>query len=204
MEDLVLSAIGDTLKALNKTTTWSFVFLLATAASALQRGQKIKFGDFEIDTNYAGTLTFALLCGINFEILRLLQNLSFLFSRTGTKIDQAIMFIRTYPWMLNPFTETSGGYGLFTDNFGFALLLMLWWFGFHTGMFLNQDSKSISIGLILSMVYLAFGILSMLKIFSLLSLVNDDTLLIKQGILIVAIPLGAYGLRKIFYSISED
>lgn len=198
MDELFLAAISSTLDALDKTTSWAVVALVATAFSGIQRDKKIKVGDFEISSKYAGVVTFAILCGLNFEILRLLQNLSFLLDNVGSKLENAKIIITTHSWILNPFAQTSGILGLFTDNLGLALLLLIWWLGFHTGFFLHQTTKQIWIGYLLSSIYLVLGLVSMIMIMSLVAQVNNDTAIIKQVLLFIAIPIGAFGLRVFF------
>jgi hypothetical protein len=198
MDDQILSAISATLDALDKATSWAFIALLATAISGFQRDKKIKIGGLEIDSKYASNVTFAILCGINFITIRLLQNLIFLFDVAGSKTEQAKFLINIHPWVFNPFAETSGFLSYITDNLGLALLLLLWWLGFHTGFFLHRGANKAWIGNLLSILYLILGLTSMVLIMLFMAKVNSDTFLIKQILLFVAIPIGAFGLRAFF------
>lgn len=198
MDEQILPAIEATLDALDKATSWAFVALLATAISGFQRDKKIKIGGFEIEGKYAGNVTFAILCSINFITLRLLQNLIFLFDVAGTKAEQAKFLINIHPWVFNPFAETSGFLSYITDNLGIALLLLLWWLGFHTGFYLHRDSKQAWVSNLLSTIYLVLGLTSMVLIMLFMAKVNSETIIIKQILLFVAIPIGAFGLRVFF------
>ncbi|MCC7190418.1 MAG: hypothetical protein IT312_16900 [Anaerolineales bacterium] len=198
MDELFLAAISSTLDALDKTTSWAVVALLATAISGIQRDKKIKVGDFEISSKYAGVVTFAILCGLNFEILRLLQNLSFLLSNVGSKLENAKIIITTHSWIFNPFAQTSGILSPFTDNLGLALLLLIWWLGYHTGFFLHQTTQRAWTGYLLSAIYLVLGLVSMILIISLIAQINEGTAIVKQVLLFIAIPIGAFGLRVFF------
>lgn len=198
MDELFLAAISATLDSLDKATSWAFVALVATAISGSQGDKKIKIGEIEISSQYAGTVTFAILCGLNFQVLRLLQNLSFLFSNVGLKTENARVIITTHSWILNPFAQTSGVLSPFTDNLGLALLLLLWWLGFHTGFFLHRNTKRAWIENLLTIIYLVFGLISMVLIMTLMTKINNDTAIIKQILLFIAIPIGAFGLRVFF------
>jgi hypothetical protein len=198
MDEQILPAISATLDALDKATLWAFVALLATAISGFQRDKKIKIGGFEIDSKYASNVTFAILCSINFVTLRLLQNLVFLFDVAGTKAEQAKFLTNIHPWVFNPFAETSGFLSYVTDNLGLALLLLLWWFGFHTGFFLHRNTKQAWISNLLSIIYLLLGLTSMVLIMAFMAKVNSETVIIKEILLFVAIPIGAFGLRVFF------
>jgi hypothetical protein len=198
MDDQILPAISATLAALDKATSWAFVALLATAISGLQQDKKIKIGGFEIDGKYASNVTFAILCGINFITLRLLQNLVFFFDVAGSKTEQAKFLINSNPWVFNPFAETSGFLSYVTDNLGLALLLLLWWLGFHTGFFLHRGAKQVWISNILSIIYLLLGLTSMVLIMMFMAKVNSGTAIIKIALLFIAIPFGAGGLRVLF------
>ena len=198
MEDQILPAISATLDSLDKTTSWAFVALLATAISGFQRDKKINIGGLEIDSKHASNVTFAILCGINFITLRLLQNLVFLFDVVGSKMEQARFLVNAHPWAFNPFSETSGFLSYITDNLGLALLLLLWWLGFHTGFFLHRGTKQAWISNLLSVIYLVLGLTSMVLIMLLMAKVNSETIIIKQILLFVAIPIGAFGLRAFF------
>lgn len=200
MDEQILPAISATLDALDKATSWAFVALLATAVSGFQRDKKIKIGGLEIDGKYASNVTFAILCSINFITLRLLQNLVFLFDVAGMKMEQAKFLINTHPWFFNPFAETSGFLSYVTDNLGLALLLLLWWLGFHTGFFLPRNTKQTWVNNLLSMIYLVLGLTSMVFIMVFMAKVNSETIIIKQILLFVAIPIGAFGLRVFFHT----
>ncbi len=204
MEDQILPAISATLDALDKATLWAFVALLATAVSGFQQDKKIKIGGFEIDSKYASNVTFAILCGISFVTLRLLQNLVFFFNMADSKTEQAKFLVNAHPWVFNPFAETSGVLSYVTDNLGLALLLLLWWLGFHTGFYLHRGTKQVWIGNLLSVIYVVLGLTSMVLIMLFMSKVNRETFLIKQILLFVAMPIGAFGLRVFFRTKSME
>lgn len=200
MDEQILPAVSATLDALDKATSWAFVALLATAISGFQRDKKIKIGGFEIEGKYASNVTFAILCSINFVTLRLLQNLFFLFDVAGTKAEQAKFLINIHPWIFNPFAETSSFLSYVTDNLGLALLLLLWWLGFHTGFFLHRDTKHAWVSILLSVIYLVLGLTSMVLIMLFMIKVNGQTIIIKQVLLFIFIPIGAFGLRVFFHT----
>lgn len=200
LENQLVSGLASDLKSLESIATWSFVALGAAVISAVQGETKVKVGSFEIGRQHAGVVVFAVLCGLTFQAMRLLQNLAYALSQITINAEQAKLIIRTNPWLLNPFSETSGIISPFTDNWGYALLLILWWFGFHTGIFLLQGASTYlkRIGYLLMGLYLLFGLISMFIISRLIAQVNVETGVIKQIILFGAIPVGAFGIGYMF------
>ena len=204
MEDQYLSIISSTLDKLDKATSWALVALVAAALSSLQRQKRINIAGFEIDKEYAGGVMFVILCGLNFQSMRLLQNLRYLYDQTSLQAE-ATLLVRTHPWFFNPFSETTGLFSQIADNIGFALLLLLWWLGFHTGFFLlrGMGGRWNIIGIALSQVYLILGLISIALISPLMREINTTTWFVKHALFIAVIPVGAFGIGSIFRRIQS-
>nr|WP_281721321.1 hypothetical protein [Nitrosomonas nitrosa] len=209
MDDTVLSSISSILDKLDGVTSLALVVLVAVMLATVQKDEKIKIASVEVAKEYAGVSLFALLCGLIFHGLRLLQNLNALFAQISSStsaFDQAIISIRYHSWFFNPFAETSGNISFLTDNIGYSLLLLLWWLGFHTGFFLLRDTTRTwrVIGIAFFFTYLIFGLLSMMQIASLIEIVNDDTKIAKQIILLFMIPVGSLGVRLLMNRLDRE
>ena len=200
IENQLVSSVSPTLNSLESVVTWGFIALLAAAISGIQNEQKIKLGSFELEKQYAGVAILVALCGLEFQAMRLFQNLAYVLSQVVANSEQAKLALRTHPWFFNPFSENSGFISAFTDNLGFALLLILWWFGFHTSFFMLRGASLTArrIGIVLSLLYLLFGLVSTYMISTLIAQVNVETSLLKQIMLYSAIPIGAFGFGYLF------
>lgn len=189
--------------ALSEITGFSLVFLVATVFSGFQSSEKIEILGFEVRTRVATIVLFGILCGLIFNLTRLLLIISHLLSQLDGSQNrgQAIIILQTHSWVFNPFAQTSGTWSFLLDNLGLALLLLIWWLGFHTGYFLLKGTNlSLSTSVsswILSLFYLVFGLNAMIIIMNLVKEINPETVWIKFCCLFLSIPIGAFGLRKV-------
>ena len=186
--------------ALKEASSFVFVTLLVTALSGIQKETKIKIGSFEITKEYAGVVLFATLCALVFHFFKLFNNLASLRSQLPvSRIEEADFIIRANPWIFNPFSETDTPLNFLSDNLGFGLLLTIWWLGFHTGLFYSERSGRIwvLVGRLLAMVYLTFGLITMIIISQLISEINTQ-FLFKHILMLVFVPVGALGIRRAY------
>lgn len=205
IEKQLMSNLSSTLDALEKTISWAFLALVATILSAMQTKDKIiKLGTFDISREYAGGAMFATLCILCFQAIRLFQNLAYSLDLTGN-MEQATFVLRTHTWIFNPFSETSGYFSFLTNNLGLALLLLLWWLGFHTGFYLLRGTNKTwkGIGTTLSIIYLIFGLVNLYLIIILINRINVQTSFIKVNLLLGAIPIGAIGVGFLFNKVQS-
>ena len=204
-ENEILDNLKISMESLEKTTTWGILLLFATLIAALFTTNSIVISGINIPKNISGIVTFGILCSLNFKVFHLLQNIKSLLKIIEPKTEIAHMKIRFHPWVLNPFSETQGRLSLFSDNFGYALLLLFWWTGAQTGFFLIrtgvQDPKLKTIGIILFFVYLCLGLMSMFLISDLISTVCKEkvSIRLKMFLTFIAIPIGSFGLKHLFF-----
>ncbi|MEM6716893.1 MAG: hypothetical protein AAF622_17650, partial [Cyanobacteria bacterium P01_C01_bin.147] len=159
---------------------------------------------FEIRTQIATVVLFGILCGLTFNLTRLLSIVSYLLSQldASPRIEEAIIILQTHPWVFNPFSQTSGSLSFLLDNLGLSLLIVAWWLGFHTGFFISRDARlSLSISVtswILSLFYFGLGLAALMLTIGLINEINPETKWIKISGLFLFTPIGALGLRRIF------
>jgi hypothetical protein len=200
-QDAAFESLKATLDALENTTSWGILTLFATLTSTLFTTADISLSGITIPRNMAGIALFGILCGLNFKMLRLLQNVKTLLRLMEPNLDLAHMAIRLHAWVLNPFSETQGPFKWLSDNLGYALLLLAWWAGAQIGFILlepnAQQPELLIVALSLFVVYLALGLMSMILIHDLIGLICKERLAvgIKMTLTFVAIPAGAIGLR---------
>ncbi|MEM9120353.1 MAG: hypothetical protein AAGD09_21080 [Cyanobacteria bacterium P01_F01_bin.56] len=204
MEEQIISNISSTMDALSEITGFSLVFLIATVFSGFQKSDKIEILGFEIRTQIATVVLFGILCGLTFNLTRLLSIVSYLLSQldASPRIEEAIIILQTHPWVFNPFSQTSGSLSFLLDNLGLSLLIVAWWLGFHTGFFISRDARlnlSISVtSWILSLFYFGLGLAALMLTIGLINEINPETKWIKISGLFLFTPIGALGLRRIF------
>lgn len=193
--------------ALSGITGFCLTFLAATAFSELQGTEKIQVLGLEIRTRVATIVLFGILCGLIFNLVRLLSILSYLISQldASQNMEKAILILHTHRWVFNPFAQTSGSFTFLIDNFGFALLLVVWWLGFHIAYLVLKHSNSSSLIAVwtLFLFYLLFGLIAMIFIMFLIKQINPETMLIKFSLLVLFIPIGAFGIGKILKNLLE-
>lgn len=205
VENEIIDNIKSIFESLEKSVSWTTLMLLATYFVSKSGQKNIAISNIDIPKEISGIVLFGVLCAFNFKVLHLLQNLKQLLDILKPKTDVISMKIRLHRWSLNPFAETEGRLGILINNFGYAILLILWWFGAQLGFRLFEMSypKVIYqiIGLILFSLYLIFGIISMIIILNLMPLIckNKTMIKIKMILTIIAIPIGAFGLRYLFF-----
>jgi len=199
LEEQVLATIGSTLDTLYIISIGAMIAIIIAAFSALYRDKKIKIGTLEVEKKFAGTTILIFLCGVSFFIFSLFQTLASALGKTGTITEKAVFIVNNHPWIMNPFRETTGPFGVITDHLGFALLLLGWWIGFYSAFLLLQHGKSKldAFIVILCLIYLVFGILSMVQVSMIIRYVDVRTAILKQALLFGAIPIGAIGFGKI-------
>ena len=169
--------------------------------------QSIEIAKIVIPKDTAGVVIFGTLCALNFKVLYLLQRIALALRLLAPRLDVPRLKIRLHPWIFNPFAETDQGLGLLTDNAGYSLLLLQWWFGFHTGWYLalhEPTTKSLFLQastFTLAAIYLALGLLTMLVISDLMTTIcqRQRSITVKLAITLLAIPIGAFGIRYLFW-----
>ena len=192
----LIDNIKKIIDSLDKTTSWGLVMLFATLTTALYTKKTITILGATVPKNISGIATFGILCCINFKIFHLLQNLKSSLMLLESDREVAYMRIRLHTWTMNPFSETEGKFSLISDNFGYTLLILLWWLGAQTGFYLIQyeiaDTKLIIIFIFFYFVYLSLGIISMILISELISIIcsNDLYKKIKLVLTLIGIPFG--------------
>lgn len=205
VENEIIDNMKSIFESLEKSVSWTTLMLLATYFVSIYGQKDITISNIDIPKEIGGIVIFGVLCAFNFKVLHLLQNLKQLFDILKPKTDLISMKIRLHRWSLNPFAETEGRLGILINNFGYAILLILWWFGAQLGFrLLEMSYPKVSyqiVGLILFSLYLIFGIISMFIISNLMSLIckNKTMVRIKLILTIIAIPIGAFGLRYLFF-----
>lgn len=196
------SPIYETLNGLQKATTWVSIALLAVAAAIIGSNDNIQIAGLKFPREAAGVVLIAMLCGVNFHVLRLLHFLSFHVAQITGDIDNVKQVIRHHHWPLNPFSESAGPLSYVVDTAGYAVLLLLWWLGAHCGYALMTKSNTPGLqaaSMILNAFYLIFGLLSMLIIQRTMNKINSDRtlIMIKRVLFVVMIPVGAFGIGAI-------
>jgi hypothetical protein len=202
----ILSTIETTLDALASTTNWGLAALLATVVATLySKENTIDIGSLKVPREIAGLATFGLLCALSFRGLCLFQRLSVSLELLHPKLEIASLRIRLHVWAFNPFAETANRLGLITDNAGYALLLLQWWFGAHTGLYLVRHFASSgmvrAVSVFLALLYLALGLATMFLISTILQTIcfRKASIRLKTGLTLAAIPLGAFGIGMLFW-----
>lgn len=202
----VLGTIETTLDALAKGNNWALGALLATAIATLYgKDNTIDIGSLKVPGEIAGLATFGLLCALNFRVLCLFQRLSVALELLHPELDIAFLRIRLHTWASNPFAETANRLGFVTDNAGYALLLLQWWFGAHTGLYLVRRFASSgaikAVAVSLAILYFVFGLATMYLISTLLHKIcsKKASLRLKRVLTLAAIPLGAFGIGALFW-----
>lgn len=206
MDEKIIELITTNLDSIKEITSFAILTTIAIAISKLEKDEKIEIGDIEIPKNYAGAILFATLCCLIFQLFRLFNSLIYLRTKiSGASLNTADFVIRSNPWIFNPFAETDTSLSLLSDNLGFGLLLIIWWLGFHTSSSLLESSSRIWLltGRLLSLVYLTFGLVTMILISQLISEINTQ-IVVKHLILILSIPIGKFGIHQIYKRTSSS
>ena len=131
MDDPRLKYIENSLTQLDKVTTWAFLAIMAIILSNNNSDEYV-FGGIKIKKGQSAFVLYLILCGLNFQVLKLLQGLSSNFL-TFKDRTEAISSIQNSVWMFNPFSNTTGLIGVITDNAGLPLLMILWFTGLALG-----------------------------------------------------------------------
>lgn len=173
LDKILLDQLKKNLDSLEKVTVWIFITLIVLFFANLKDEDELEIAGIKIDRKYSGVLLYAVLCCLNFQVLHLLQNVSYILDTIKSK-EIAMIALKLHPWIFNPFSETENIVGYFTDNLGFPILLFLWWFGFSIAqnLFL-QNKKGINvIGFTLFGLFLIFGIVSLILISEIIVMYN--------------------------------
>lgn len=214
MEEQILSSISSTTNALEKTTSYFLLFLVTTTLSGVKKSEKIKILGFEVRRNVSTIVLYGTLCGLMFSLIRLLLNISYLLSQleNSQNIEKAILLLQTHPWVLNPFSQTSGSLAFLFDHLGCSFLLTMSYFGSALGSFFILKIKKfkastlITTGVLVAL-YTTLLIIEQRLLISLIKEVAPETAVIKivSGLLFAAISIIALlpALNKIF-NLSND
>ena len=179
MEELLLKIIENTLDSLDKLTIWLFSSFIVVLISLFSSKDELSFGAFTIKKKYAGAILYLMLCGLTFDVFKLLNNLSDTYDRllwqslnseTPQKaieaVEKAKLILHTHTWVFNPFAQTGSLFSGIVDNIGYPMLITIWWFGNA----LAQSTLSTHnillrlFGLICAGLYLLLGLGCMLQI----------------------------------------
>ena len=153
-----IELIGGNLDALQSSATWIFVTLFILFLANIKDGE-LQISSFRIRAEYGGVALYGILCGLNFQVLHLLQNISDILE-TIPDTKSVISLLKLQPWILNPFIETTSFAGFFFDSIGSPASLFLWWIGFIIAQILFLKSKQkLSPGVIMMLsIYLIIGV----------------------------------------------
>ena len=67
----ILDSLKANLNSLDSATTWIFVTLLIVVLASFSSDERLEFASFKIDKKYAGPIIYAMLVGLNFQVLKL-------------------------------------------------------------------------------------------------------------------------------------
>lgn len=191
MEEQLLGIIKDSLDSLDKLTIWLFTSFIVILISLFSSKDELSFGAFEINKKYAGAILYLMLCGLTFNVFKLLNNLSDAYDRllwqslnseTPQKalesIEKAKLIFHTHTWIFNPFAQTGSFFSGLVDNIGYPMLITIWWFGnaLAQSTLTNHNILLRLFGLLCAGLYLLLGLGCMVQIGQLTAKVCDSQL----------------------------
>ena len=164
-DKILLDLLKKNLDSLERATLWVFLTLLIIFFSNIRKESEFEIANIKIDKKHSGIVLYGLLCCLNFQVLHLVQNVSYILGCVSNK-SLACLVLKLHPWIFNPFSETENITGHISNNLGFLLLLILWWFGFSIaeGLFVKKSSKIEVVGTIMFGIYLVLGTLCLIHI----------------------------------------
>lgn len=171
MEQEIIKGIENTLTQLDKSTTWIFITLMVVLFSSFQETDEFEIGKFKIKKANSSLIFYIILCALNFQILKYLQNLSSLIE--SIEITEVLKLkIQTHTWIFNPFASSNGTLSYLLDYIGLPMLIIMWWIGFtlankESVQTVNKSARRLIIFLFFT--YLVFGLLSLILIQSILA-----------------------------------
>jgi ankyrin repeat protein len=216
-----MEALKSIMESLEKTSLWGLGVVTAIAQAAIYSDATIDIPGVKIPRELGGVITFALLCGLNFQLLRLFQLLGHFLGQLnsdntrGNRTDDAAnqlvserqrgyALLKAHKWIFNPFSETAEWGSAFSDLFGLSLLLLLWWLGLQSGIHLLRSGdptvSRLTVGYGLLCLYLVFGIMSARVIWHLMGVVGQTKTLmrLKVSLAIASMFVGFFGIGRIF------
>lgn len=198
MEEQYIKLLNKSLDSCDKATMWIFITLIGLLVTSFQKGDTIEVIKLKISKSHSGSLLYVVLIGLNFQVIKILQNISHITSQIKLTEENRLIY-EIHPWVFNPFSKTSGTLSYFTDHIGFSILIILWWLGFAIAqkLLLSGTYKIKNFGRILFIIYLFLGVLSLLLIQDIFFLLGVDYIKIVYEL--VGIGLGTL----IFYIISN-
>ena len=170
MEQEIVKGIENTLTQLDKSTTWIFITLMVVLFSSFQESDEFEIGKFKIKKTNSSLIFYLILCALNFQILKYLQNLSSLIELA--EFNEILKLkIQTHTWILNPFASSNGTLSYLLDYIGLPMLIIMWWTGFAIANKESIETKNKStrrLIIFLFFTYLVLGLLSLILIQSIL------------------------------------
>ena len=170
-DQLLLESAKAHLTSLESATTWVFLTLLIVVLASFRNEKTLEFASFKVERKFGGPLMYAMLVGINFQILKLVHNLDSIVQELAVdRTSESFLFVseilHKHPWLFNPYSEYDSSTSGFFDNFGFVFLIAIWWIGNAVAFKLmyREEIKVKLIGLGLGVLYLVFGLWSMVII----------------------------------------
>lgn len=171
MEQEIIKGIENTLTELEKSTTWIFITLMVVLFSSFQETDEFEIGKFKIKKANSSLIFYIILCALNFQVLKYLQNLTSLIE--STKISEVLKLkIQTHTWIFNPYANSNGTLSYLLDYTGLPMLIIMWWIGFTIANKETIETKSKSgrrLIIFLFFTYLVLGLLSLILIQSILA-----------------------------------
>ena len=164
-DKLMLAHLKANLDSLESATTWIFITLLIVVLASFRNDDTLEFASFKVERRYGGPIVYAMLVGLNFQILKLLYNVNAVVNELNCidKLAETQQVLHKHPWIFNPFSEYSSSTSIILDNFGYVFLIVTWWIGNAVAFKLmyRENRKVKRIGFILAVLYTLFGLLSM-------------------------------------------
>jgi hypothetical protein len=194
-KEAMLESLKANMDALDSATTWIFITLLIIVLSSFGSSDKLEFASIKIKKKYGGLLVYGMMVGLNFQVLKLLHNISSLISQVPN--CDAKIVLNTHPGIFNPFAEFGSESSLLFDHLGYALMIVIWWIGNAVAfkMLHREELKIRCIGFVLAGIYVLLGFASMMLIGEICYIICENSSL-KYEMAVVGIIVG--GLIVLF------
>jgi hypothetical protein len=160
--EILLTALGKQLDALNSVISWASGLALITAWAGLQRSPEISIFSMKIERKDALYLLGAAFLYVNIAAIFFFVRIAdLLMIIESSSLSKALTIIGTHAWPFNPYAYFGNSLtSVVTSNCGYGALIAIWWLGL-TALTLVQDDKA-AIGFwIIVIVFFAVGLISM-------------------------------------------
>lgn len=213
-----LKSLKSVMDSFEKTSLWGLATITAIAQAAIYSDATIDLPGIKIPRELAGVITFTVLCGLNFQLLRLFQLSSYFLnqvdahdkqetttqSQSESDRQRAHTLLKTHKAIFNPFAETMEWGSNFSDVFGLSLLLLLWWLGLQSGFRLlrsgNPTALRLTVGYGLLGLYVVFGLMSARVVWRLIHAIGQARTLVrlKGSLAVFSMVVGCFGIGTMF------